>query len=104
MPDETKREKSNGKAASGPEEVVALLRHIAALSGFDTNILRALAGLCELVAVRPGELVWKAGEVWDALYVVRSGQVQLVNETDAGPPIVVDTLRAEASFGEQCFL
>ena len=60
----------------------------------------AVADQAELVTVTAGSWLFRQGDDADGLYVVRSGRLEVVDETPGRPPAVVRELRAGAALGE----
>lgn len=79
---------------------VTLLRQIEIFAGLGEEDLDAITKLCELVTVSAKDRILKAGEEERGLYFILDGSIRLINDRVAGSPIVVDTLREGAHFGE----
>jgi len=90
------------QAAVVDDDTAVQLQPLEAFSGFDARELQALAECCDLLTVRPGERVVRAGEAWNAVYVVVSGRIRLVNEHASGSLVTINTFQAGATVGEQC--
>jgi CRP/FNR family transcriptional regulator, cyclic AMP receptor protein len=60
----------------------------------------ALADRVELVKLETGKTIFKRGDPGDALYVVRSGEVEISFKNDTGDKIVLEHARAGDFFGE----
>jgi len=63
-----------------------------------------LAGLVDARALPQGELLFRAGEPGESLFVVRSGEVELSIKDTAGQKIVLHVARAGDIFGELALL
>ena len=59
-----------------------------------------LAERLDLVTMPAGHTVYSAGDPGDAIYVVRSGEVEIFFKNDTGDKIVLETARAGDFFGE----
>jgi CRP/FNR family cyclic AMP-dependent transcriptional regulator len=59
-----------------------------------------LAGRLDIVKAPAGQLLFSYGDPGDALYVVRSGVVEMFFKNDTGERIVLETARAGDFFGE----
>lgn len=79
---------------------VAFLKQIEIFAGLGEEDLDAITKLCELVTVSAKDRICKAGEEEKGLYFILDGSIRLINDRGAGSPIVVDTLREGAHFGE----
>jgi CRP-like cAMP-binding protein len=74
---------------------------------FDNLLNNELALLADLFAVREfkaGELVFREGEVGDALYVIAEGEVMVVRPNAAGEEAVLAVLKHPAFFGEMSLI
>lgn len=81
---------------------------IDALPAFDElpeDALSDLAGRIRLVALRPGQAIFRQGDRADAFYIVRRGSLQVEEEhPDGGDTVVLRTLTRGDSFGELALL
>lgn len=80
---------------------IALLKEIEILAGLGEEDLDAITKLCELVTVSAKDRICKAGEEERGLYFILDGSIRLINDRVPGSPVVVDTLREGAYFGEE---
>jgi uncharacterized membrane protein len=64
----------------------------------------ALAERLEVVSVRAGTILWHRGDPGDALYVVKSGAVQMWVKNDTGEKLLLETAREGDFFGEVSLL
>jgi len=64
----------------------------------------ALAQLIELLPFKTGEAVFNFGDPGHALYIVRSGEVEIYVKNDQGEKIVLETAGAGDVFGEVSLL
>src|ERR1700679_3690440 len=60
----------------------------------------ALAERLDFVAIAAGETVFNRGDPGDAMYVVKTGVVEMWFKTDTGDRVVLETARAGDFFGE----
>jgi CRP/FNR family transcriptional regulator, cyclic AMP receptor protein len=70
----------------------------------DAEDRRALAGVVDLVRLRPDETLFRAGEPGESLYLVRAGGVELSIQDNVGQKITLDTARPGDFFGEIALL
>lgn len=85
---------SNGRAA--------FLRFVPVLSGLDDVLLGRLASEVTEMEIRAGEWLMRRGDTGDSLYLIRSGQLEVIDE---GPPeSVIRVLRRGAVLGELALL
>src|SRR5258708_1423779 len=59
-----------------------------------------LAERLDVVTVPAGQILYKAGDPGDSIYVVRSGAVEIFFKNDTGDRILLETARAGDFFGE----
>lgn len=82
--------------------VAAFLRNVPVLSELPEEQLRRLAGCVREVSVRAGAWLMRQGDAADALYMVRSGRLEVLDE---GPPeVLIRTLRRGDVIGELALL
>src|SRR5215211_3219832 len=80
----------------------AFLRRVRVLSGLDDELLSRLASEVTEMEVRAGEWLMRRGDEGDSLFLIRSGQLEVVDE---GPPeTVIRILRRGAVLGELALL
>ncbi len=72
-------------------------------AGLPEDVLRAVSERLLLHHIPAGEMVFVEGSPGDALYLVDSGQVEIVSDGGAGP-IVLARLGADEFFGEMALL
>jgi len=70
----------------------------------DDNELNELASVIDSETVGAGQIIFNAGELGDALYIVRSGEVELYVKDTAGQKIVLTTVERNDIFGELSML
>jgi CRP/FNR family cyclic AMP-dependent transcriptional regulator len=70
----------------------------------DENELSELASVIDSETVGAGQIIFNAGELGDALYIVRSGEVELYVKDTAGQKIVLTTVERNDIFGELSML
>ena len=66
--------------------------------------LAELASVIDSKTIEAGEIIFNAGEFGDALYIVRSGEVELFVKDTAGQKIVLTTVEENEIFGELSML
>jgi NTE family protein len=85
-----------------PSSTAAFLRRVPVLSGLDEELLDRIASQVGSVTVRAGDWLVREGDVADSLYLIRSGQLEVVAE---GPPeTLIRVLRRGAILGELALL
>ena len=77
-----------------------MLRDVPFFALLDDEERAALADRLDAVHVAAGENVFSRGDPGDALFVVKSGVVELWFKTDTGDRVVLETARAGDFFGE----
>ena len=77
-----------------------LLRHVPPFAGLGERQLHAIGDACETVALRPGSVLTRSGAPPEALYVILSGQLRVVDDRGAGQPILIDDIGRGTHAGE----
>ena len=80
-------------------EETDLLRKIPMFSKMETSKLKLLAFASEIVSFEENDVVFNSGDSADFAYVIMSGAVDIVTETDSGP-VVTGTLSQNQLIGE----
>lgn len=81
-------------------EAAQLIDALPAFDELPEDVLSDLAGRIRLVAVRPGQPIFRQGDRADAFYVVRTGTLQVEEEhPDTGDTVVLRTLIRETRSG-----
>jgi len=70
----------------------------------DERELRELAAVIDSVSVEAGEIIFHAGDLGDALYIVKSGEVELFVKDTTGQKIVLTVAEKNDLFGELSML
>ena len=70
----------------------------------DENELGELASVIDARSVKAGEIIFHAGDLGDALYIVRTGEVELYVEDTTGQKIVLTVAVMNDLFGELSML
>ncbi len=70
----------------------------------DEDELRELAAVIDSVVVQAGEVIFHAGDLGDALYIVKSGEVELYVKDTTGQKIVLAVAEKHDIFGELSML
>ncbi|MFL6374890.1 MAG: DUF1003 domain-containing protein, partial [Pyrinomonadaceae bacterium] len=70
----------------------------------DENELEELAAVIDSTSVKAGEVIFRAGDLGDALYIVRSGEVELFVKDTTGEKIVLTVAEKNDLFGELSML
>ena len=84
-------------------EILALLRSAGLFSALGQEELETVADSSELVDHRRGEVVLRAGDPSDALYIVQRGEVVVSKEVAEGQSITLASFIAGDCFGELDF-
>src|ERR1700743_2450937 len=82
----------------------ALLADIPLFALLDEEERALLATRLDLVTFAKGAEIFRFGEPGDALFVLRSGEVEMSFTNDVGDRVVVETARAGDFFGELSLL
>ena len=82
----------------------SVLKEVSHLQELSDSERAALAERLELLRYAPGETVFNFGDPGHALYIVRSGEVEIFVKNDQGEKIVLETSKAGDVFGEVSLL
>lgn len=82
----------------------AVLKEVAHLQELSDSERAALAERLELLRYATGETVFSFGDPGHALYIVRSGEVEIFVKNDQGEKIVLETSKPGDVFGEVSLL
>ncbi|WP_310154531.1 cyclic nucleotide-binding domain-containing protein [Bosea sp. BE125] len=92
---------------SGPDRAVLLdsaeirvLRSVPIFGNLDTARLKLLAFTSERIAFAQGDVLFRRGDESDAAYVLLSGTVDVMSETDTSEPVRMSSLARNAIVGE----
>ncbi len=78
----------------------SILNEVEHLRELKPNERTALAEKIDLLRYSPGENVFQFGDPGNAMYIVRSGEVEIFVKNDQGEKIVLETSRPGDIFGE----
>jgi uncharacterized membrane protein len=81
-----------------------LFENIPLFELLDEGGRQALANVVDEVKLKPGEVLFQAGEPGDSLFVVREGEVELYIKDNVGQKIVLNNAGAGDMFGELSML
>ncbi|MET0154015.1 MAG: DUF1003 domain-containing protein [Candidatus Binatia bacterium] len=79
---------------------VDTLNRVPIFSSLDRDDLRELAELCRTVSRDDQHLVFRHGDVPDAMYLIRDGRIEISVWTDDNEELVLATLESGEFFGE----
>ena len=82
----------------------SIIQEIEHLRDLKPNEQAALAERIELLAFRAGETIFSFGDPGHALYIVRSGEVEIFVKNDQGEKIVLEVAQPGDVFGEVSLL
>jgi diguanylate cyclase (GGDEF)-like protein len=88
---------------SGKGEIVSLFASAGLFAALGGEELEALADFAELQPYRRGEVILRAGDPSDSLYIVQRGEVVVSKEVAAGQSITLASFIAGDCFGELDF-
>ena len=77
-----------------------ILNEISHLQGLKPGEKAALAERMDLMRYQPGQIVFEYGDPGHALFMVRSGEVEIYIENKQGDKIILEISRAGDVFGE----
>jgi diguanylate cyclase (GGDEF)-like protein len=90
--------------SGGPRaQIVSLLRSAGLFSALGAEEVSALADFAELARYKRGEVILRAGDPSDALYIVKKGEVMVSKEVAEGQSITLASFIAGDCFGELDF-
>lgn len=85
---------------SGDElKIITTLRAVKQLHNLDKSYLQKLASIAAVVGFSQGEIIHRAGDLGQAIYVVETGQVNIEVEVEDQKPITVLTIGPGQIFG-----
>ena len=88
-------------APAGPPKTVSeLLAEVPMFASLAVATREAVAERTTVVSLPAGEWLFRQGDVGDALYVVRTGRLEIVDETPGREPVVLRELRTGSAVGE----
>ena len=82
----------------------SFLAEVSLFASLDEDERKVLAGAAATRSLAAGEILFRAGEPGDELYVVRSGAVELYDNDTTGQKIVLHTAVPGEYFGELSLL
>ncbi|HEY9871618.1 MAG TPA: cyclic nucleotide-binding domain-containing protein [Candidatus Obscuribacterales bacterium] len=85
------------------EELVAFLKERSIFRVLDERVLKGIAQLFEELSCGPGHIVFKQGDDADAIYVIREGSVEVIQDHQ-GSPRVIAYLTSGDCFGEMALM
>ena len=88
------------EALLAQQSEAAFIGEVSLFAGLTPEARESLAQLADTVTVATGSWLFRQGDDADALYVVRSGRMEIVDETPGREPTVLRELRAGAALGE----
>jgi signal transduction histidine kinase len=86
------------------DTVLLLLRRIHFFDGLKFEELERLSARVSLIAVEPGEILFRAGDAPEAFYIIEHGRVEIVRQTERGEEILATLGRSGDFFGEMALL
>ncbi len=86
--------------AGAPKSVSELLAEVPMFASLAPATRDAVAERASVVSLRAGEWLFRQGDDADALYVVRTGRLEIVDETPGREPVVMRELRTGSALGE----
>ena len=99
-PDPAARRDAAEEALYAQQSAAAFIGEVSLFAGLTPEARESLAQLADTVTVAAGSWLFRQGDDADALYVVRSGRMEIVDETPGREPTVLRELRAGAALGE----
>jgi len=87
-----------------PLELAVLLGTNPLFSGLGTEAIKRIAGLCHLRKLVAGQVLFVKGDLGDALYGVRRGQIRIETGTASGKRLTIEVFGPGDVFGEIALL
>jgi CRP-like cAMP-binding protein len=66
-------------------EIVPALECCELFNGLEKSDIEKIAGLCQVETYKPGEYIFRQGELGECLYIIAEGHVFLERSIDLGP-------------------
>ncbi len=85
-------------------DIQFLLRNTYLFKSLNEDELRVLIGHAKTIELKPNQVILKEGDKGDSMYVILSGEVQIMTSTGEGEQICLAHLEAGHFFGEQAIL
>lgn len=85
-------------------ETVSILARSPLFEMLSDQELHAVAALCRPRAYKAGETVFEEGELGDALFVIMTGEVEVIRRDSEGLPRAIATLGPTEFFGEMSLI
>jgi signal transduction histidine kinase len=82
------------------ETVLLLLRRIHFFDGLKFEELERISNLITILAVEPGEIIFRSGDPAEAFYIIEHGRVEIVRELVTGEEVIATLGRSGDFFGE----
>jgi CRP/FNR family transcriptional regulator, cyclic AMP receptor protein len=95
---------SGERAAGKPLDFATLLAVNPLFSELGADSIKVIAALCQRRQLAAGQVLFIKGDVGDALYGVRRGQIRIESGTESGERLIIDVLGAGELFGEIALL
>ena len=86
--------------AGAPKTVAELLADVPMFGSLAPATRAAVAARTSVVSLPAGQWLFRQGDDADALYVVRTGRLEIVDETPGSAPVVLRELRTGSAVGE----
>lgn len=86
--------------ATAPRSVAEMLAEVPMFAGLSAETIEAVAGRTGVQSVPASQWLFRQGDHADALYLVRTGRVEVVDETPGRDPVVVRELGPGSALGE----
>ena len=85
-------------------DVRVFLLQVPVLNQLPVELLDTVVARLEHVRFKAGETVIRQGEIGDRLYLIRSGNIQIVRQVEGKPDLMLSTLSRGEYFGETALL
>ncbi len=80
------------------------LRASPLFANLNEDEMEMIAELCKERTYKPGEVVFREGEIGDSLYIVDAGEVDILRDSPNGEKKAIATIRGGDFFGEMSLI
>jgi CRP-like cAMP-binding protein len=81
-----------------------LLNNVPIFAGLNDRALQIFLEHAKQIAVAPGGVIAREGEINDCMFLIEEGEVSIIKKFDTPAPVKLATLGPGQCFGEMCVL
>ena len=80
-------------------KVLRVFRSASLTRNLNTDVLHKLAAMSSELAFKEDQIIYRAGDIGESIYIVESGQVVIERDVPDHAPVTIHTLGPGQSFG-----